>query len=91
MYNTLYVSVKHFGRPIEKEPNGGSKTVDLIEALVGAILVVLGLGLHYLNRAVKDLTIELTTARWEYNQRERLKAERYDKDALTLLGKFADQ
>ena len=65
-------------------------SLELVEVLVAAILVVLGVGLHYINKAVRDLTTELTTARWEYNQRERLKAERYDKDALTLLGKLSD-
>jgi hypothetical protein len=65
--------------------------MSVVEALVAAILVVLGGGMGAIYRAVMALTTELTTARWEYNQREKLKAERYDKDALALLGKFADQ
>jgi hypothetical protein len=65
--------------------------MSVVEALVAAILVVLGVGMGAIYRAVMALTTELTTARWEYNQREKLKAERYDKDALALLGKFADQ
>jgi len=66
-------------------------SIETIEALVAAILVVLGVGMHQIYKAVRSLTIELTTARWEYNQRERLKAERYDQDALTLLGKLSDR
>ncbi len=60
------------------------------EVLLVAILLGIAWQLNQAVRAIRSLTVELTTARWERNQREKLKAEREEKNALALRGKFAD-
>lgn len=61
------------------------------EVLLGALLVAVAWQLGQIIQAIRCLTVELTTARWERNQRERLKAERDEQNSLALRRELTDR